>query len=173
MEPKTTLDQRFSSPDAKPTSWDTGRAILEAAPILWITTVRPDGRPHVAPIIGGWIDGAFYFSTGPDEQKARNLETNPHCVVTTGNNRLDEGLDIVIEGDAMRLTDEARMHDLARVYDSKYAPLFHFEVHDGDFGGAIVFRVQPVRAFGFGRRTPQGEEATLMGGIFSQTRWRF
>ena len=45
--PVTTLDQRFSAPDAAATGWDETRRVLEAAELFWITTVRADGRPHV------------------------------------------------------------------------------------------------------------------------------
>jgi hypothetical protein len=50
-------------------------------------------------VVGVWLDGAFYFCTGPAERKAKNLVRNAQCVVTTGCNRLD-GLDVVVEGAA-------------------------------------------------------------------------
>jgi hypothetical protein len=43
------------------------------------------------------------------EQKAKNLEHNRHCILTTGRNSLAEGLDLVLEGDAVRMTDEAKL----------------------------------------------------------------
>ena len=46
------------------------------AELYWITTVRADGRPHVTPLIGVWFDGAMHFTTGLEEQKARNLAAN-------------------------------------------------------------------------------------------------
>ncbi|MQA17498.1 MAG: hypothetical protein GEV09_26410, partial [Pseudonocardiaceae bacterium] len=70
--------------------------VLEQAELYWITTVRPDGRPHVTPLIGLWFGGAMHFTTGLTEQKARNLEQNPRVVVTTGNNTWDHGLDVTV-----------------------------------------------------------------------------
>src|ERR1017187_7176346 len=49
------------------TEWSRGRAVVASAEVYWLSTVRPDGRPHVTPLLGIWLEGAFYFCTGPDE----------------------------------------------------------------------------------------------------------
>jgi nitroimidazol reductase NimA-like FMN-containing flavoprotein (pyridoxamine 5'-phosphate oxidase superfamily) len=72
----TTLDQRNSDPAAVPASWEDTRRVLETAELFWISTVRPDGRPHVTPLVAVWMDGAIYFHTGAEEQKAANLRAN-------------------------------------------------------------------------------------------------
>jgi len=165
-EPTGELDARFSSEGTAPTEWSEAHERLETAEIFWISTVRRDGRPHVTPLIAVLLDGSLYFCTGPDEQKARNLERNRHCILTTGCNDIDEGLDVVVEGDAVRLTEETALHRVAELYESKYGPEWHFDVKDGAFahsaGTALVFEVAPRKAFGFRK----GDE-------FSQTRWRF
>src|ERR1700674_770174 len=97
-DPVTELSA-FNSPGAVPTAGEQGRNKLADAELYWVSTVRPDGRPHVTPLLGVWLAGAMYFCTGPDERKARNLTENPHCVLTTGHSTL-EGLDLVIEGRA-------------------------------------------------------------------------
>jgi nitroimidazol reductase NimA-like FMN-containing flavoprotein (pyridoxamine 5'-phosphate oxidase superfamily) len=61
----------FSSPNATPTEWSQARDELASAEVYWLSTVRPDGRPHVTPLLGIWLEGALYFCTGPNEQKAR------------------------------------------------------------------------------------------------------
>ena len=99
-EPVTKLDGRYSSEGATQTEWTEARRCLQEAEVFWISTVRPDGRPHVTPLISVWLDGALYFCTGASERKAKNLEQNPHCILTTGCNALNEGLDLVVEGDA-------------------------------------------------------------------------
>jgi hypothetical protein len=73
--PETTLDTRFSDPDAAPTSWADTRRALEAAEVFWISTVRGTGQPHVTPLVAVWLDGALHFSTGAEEQKAGATET--------------------------------------------------------------------------------------------------
>lgn len=164
-EPETKLDRRFSDPDATSTDWEEGRRRVEEAELFWISTVRPDGRPHVTPLIAVWLDGAAYFCTGPGEQKAKNLAQNPSCVLTTGCNQLKEGLDVVVEGRAERIGDEALLKRIAEAYESKYGNEWHFDVGGGAFqheeGEALVFEVAPATAFGFAK------------GRYGQTRWRF
>ncbi|RLL65687.1 pyridoxamine 5'-phosphate oxidase family protein [Streptomyces sp. Z26] len=169
-EPQTHLDARFSGPDAVPTPWAEARAALAAAQTYWLSTVRADGRPHVTTLLAVWHDDALHFCTGADEQKARNLAGNARCALTTGCNRFDEGLDLVVEGSAERVTDEHALRALAAAYVAKYGPDWRFDVRDGAFrhsgdeapGGPVpVYRVAPVTAFGFAKGTP------------GQTRWRF
>jgi hypothetical protein len=128
--------------------------------------VRPDGRPHVTPVIAVWADGALHFCTGPGERKARNLAENPHCALTTGAGTLAKGLDLVVEGDAERVADEAVLARLAEAWVAKYGQLWRFTVADGVFrhsgGDALVYRLEPAKAFGFGK-----------GARFSQTGYRF
>ena len=111
--PDTTLDARFSDPAATAAGWDETRRALEDAQLSWICTVRADGRPHLTPLVAVWLDGALYFSTGAGEQKAVNLRGNPHVLLLTGCHRWDEGLDVVAEGDAVQVTDEALLTRLA------------------------------------------------------------
>jgi hypothetical protein len=173
-EPVAELEPQFSSEDAIPTTWTEAREYLEKAEVYWLSTVRPDGRPHATPLLSVWLDGALYFCTGPDERKAKNLASNPHCVLTTGCNALGEGLDVVVEGEASRVTDDVRLGRLADAYLSKYGDNWRFTVRDGAFyhdpgslreedtGAAWVYEVAPAKVFGFGKGEP-----------FSQTRWRF
>jgi hypothetical protein len=112
LEPVDELDARYSSEGVDPIAWARARGQLEAAEVYWLSTVRPDGRPHVTPVLAVWLDRAMYFTTGPEERKARNLAGNPHCVLTTGSNALNEGLDLVVEGAAVRVTDDAVLRQL-------------------------------------------------------------
>jgi len=164
MDPVAELQAQFSSPGATPTPWAEAREHLEQAEIYWLATVRPDGRPHVTPLIAVWLDGALYFSTGESERKAKNLGRNAHCAITTGCNALHEGLDLVVEGEAAQVSDEATLQRVADRYASKYD--WHFTVRDGalygEGGRALVYALPPTKAFGYGR-----------GELFSATRWRF
>lgn len=166
-QPVTELDSRFSDPNASATDWAEARSRLAAAELYWVTTVRPDGRPHVTPLLAVWLDDAMYFCTGPTEQKARNLETNTHCTLITGCNALNNGLDLVVEGDAVRVTDNGRLQRLADEYVTKYGRTWQFTVGDGAFvhpsgqSEALVFEVAPDKVLGFSK------------GDFSQTRWVF
>src|SRR5579875_3172313 len=99
--PQTSLDERYSQPGTEAVSWDETRQALADAQLFWVTTVRPDGRPHSTPLVAVWLDGALHFSTGAREQKAVNLRSNSHVLLTTGTNQWDGGLDVVAEGDAV------------------------------------------------------------------------
>jgi uncharacterized pyridoxamine 5'-phosphate oxidase family protein len=167
-EPAGELDARFSSPGASATPWPQALGRLSAAQVFWLSTVRPDGRPHVTPLLAVWQEDSLYFCTGPGERKAKNLEQNPNCVLTTGDSGLD-GLDIVVEGTAAKVSDEAELRRVADTYEAKYGS--DFRAPEGTWfglgdairdGSALVYRVSPTTAFGFGK-----------GKQFSQTRWRF
>jgi hypothetical protein len=164
-EPVTKLDPRFSYPDAVATPWDETRRALEGAELFWISTVRADGRPHVTPLVAVWLDGALHFTTGLAEQKRMNLRANPHVILTTGCNHWEEGLDVVVEGDAVQVTDDDLLHRLASVWATKWDGQWNFQVHDGTFqhplGAGLVFSVTPTKVFAFAR--PH----------FSHTRYQF
>lgn len=81
----------YSHPDATPTPWAVGREQVAGADTFWISTVRPDGRPHVTPLIAVWHDEAIWFTTGPEERKARNLSHDAACILTTGRSDLSDG----------------------------------------------------------------------------------
>jgi hypothetical protein len=79
---------------------------------FFVATVRPDGRPHSAGVGAVWVDGALYFVSGPGTLKSRNLAGNPSCSVSV---RL-RGIDLVLEGEAHRVTDGPTLERLAAVY---------------------------------------------------------
>jgi nitroimidazol reductase NimA-like FMN-containing flavoprotein (pyridoxamine 5'-phosphate oxidase superfamily) len=155
-EPVTELDQRFSEPGADATGWPETEAVLESAEMAWISTVRSDGRPHVTPLVSVWLDGVAYFTTGPEEQKAVNLDENPHVVLTTGNDTWQKGLDVMVEGEARRVTEQSRLERLAQAWAEKWDGRWQFEPRDGVFHyGAerpsLVFEVVPRKILAFGR----------------------
>jgi nitroimidazol reductase NimA-like FMN-containing flavoprotein (pyridoxamine 5'-phosphate oxidase superfamily) len=175
------LDPRFSSPDATPTDWQTVRRLIDAAKTYWLATVRADGRPHATTIGGIWLDETFYFTTGPTEQKAINMASgHEHVVVVTGHNDW-RGLDVVIEGEAMRVTDAERLRRLAEAFTAKYDDFFRLRESEGRLiwvdgaddaiegrkdavndAGPVAFEVRASKVFAFAK-----------GDAFSQTRWRF
>lgn len=165
-EPITKIDPRFSNPGTVATEWDETRRALETAEIFWITTVRTDGRPHVTPLVAVWLDGAIHFCTGATEQKAMNLRGNQHVILTTGCNHWDEGLDIVVEGDAVRVTDVNVLKRLTETWATKWDGRWRYEVIDGGFRGEgvdpiPVFSVTPSKILAFAK------------GSFSHTRHQF
>lgn len=164
--PTTSLDSRFSEPGTGPTSWTDTARVIETAELFWITTVRADGRPHVTPLPAVWLDGALHFCTGAAEQKAVNLRANPHVALTTGHADWDRGLDVVVEGVAVQVTDDAALRQLAAAWRTKWDGSWQFEARDGAFhhhdgGEALVFAVTVAKVLAFGK------------GTFTHTRHRF
>jgi general stress protein 26 len=165
MTPTTSLDERFSAPGTQAVSWSDTQKVLETAQIFWVTTVRPDGRPHSTPLVAVWLDDALHFCTGETEQKAHNLTTNPNVLLTTGDNGWKSGTDVVVEGAAARVTDDELLGRLAQLWREKWDGQWQFEARDGAFhhshGAALVFRVEPTKVLAFGK------------GTFTHTRHRF
>src|SRR5437764_1356922 len=152
-EPVPELDARFSAPGASATSWAQVLQTIHEAELFWISTVRRDGRPHVTPLPAVWQDGALYFCTGAAEQKGINLARSGSCALSTGTNAWKAGLDVVVEGIARRVTDDALLRGLADAWESKYQGDWHFDVDNGAFhhegGEALVFEVVPAKVLAF------------------------
>jgi nitroimidazol reductase NimA-like FMN-containing flavoprotein (pyridoxamine 5'-phosphate oxidase superfamily) len=158
------IDPRYGDASATPPPWPDIERLLADAQLYWIITVRADGRPHAVPLVGVWQDGAFAFCTGPEEQKKRNLDADPHVAVTTGStgaNGWASGKDVVVEGTAVRVTDAQALQALADAWYAKYGEDWKYEVRGQEFvevshsgggagGGAWVYRVQPAKVLAFG-----------------------
>jgi general stress protein 26 len=159
-----TVSPLYGDPSADAPAWSDVDQRLAEAQLYWIVTVRRDGRPHAVPLCGVWRDGAFFFATGEAEQKMRNLEHDPHVVVTAGPLGAQgwaNGKDIAVEGVAERVVDEALLGQLAEEWHTKYADDWRWDVRDGRFfelsqqgdgvgDGALVFRVAPAKVLVFG-----------------------
>jgi hypothetical protein len=132
----------------------------------WLATVRPDGRPHVVPLGVLWVDGKLYFNAGPGTRKARNLAQNPSCVITVAT----EPFDLVFEGEASKVTDEAKLRRIVEAYASEG---WQATVRDGTLYAEYsapsagpppwdVYEMGPATVFALGTAEPYGA-----------TRWRF
>lgn len=141
-----------SSSGLLPWTWATER--LTNARNYWMATSRTDGNPHVMPVWGVWLDDAFYFSTGTQSRKARNLAENPRCAIGC---ELGED-QIVLEGIAELMTDSVLRDRFAKAYSQKYE--WDMEGFNEPF-----YAVHPTSVFGF---------STAPGAfVESATRWVF
>jgi hypothetical protein len=61
-----------------------------------LTTMNPDGTPHVTPLGVVQLDGVWCFNSGPGTRKSRNLAADPRCVVSVATHPFD----LVVEGSA-------------------------------------------------------------------------
>jgi nitroimidazol reductase NimA-like FMN-containing flavoprotein (pyridoxamine 5'-phosphate oxidase superfamily) len=160
--PVTSIDRRYSSPSAEPTSWAETLRVLEQAELFWLTTVRADGRPHVTPVVAVWGEGGIHFHTGAREQKYLNLQADPHVVLTTGAATWDRGLDVVVEGPAVQVTAKATLERLAPLWKDKWDGRWQLTAREGGFfeddsdEGSMVFSVAPTKIFAHSKGEPFG-----------------
>lgn len=75
-------------------AWSEVEDRLVAARHYWLASVRPDGRPHVVPRWGVWLDGRFWYDGAPTTVHARNVAVHPPCAL-----HLESGTEaVVVEG---------------------------------------------------------------------------
>jgi Pyridoxamine 5'-phosphate oxidase len=126
----------------------------------WLATVNPDGTPHVMPLGALWVDGNLYFTSGAGTRKAKNLVDNPSCVITLATHPFD----LVFEGEAVKVTDDAKLQRIADKYASGgWKPT----VRDGTLYAEYsapsagpppwdLYEMQPTTVFAFGTAEPGG-----------------
>jgi general stress protein 26 len=162
--PTVELHEQFSEPGSTAVPWAEVERVLSTSEMFFLSTVRADGRPHVTPLPAVWDAGTLHICTGDQEQKARNLARQPACVLSTGSSQLHGGLDVVVEGSAVRVTEPARLAQLAALWKSKLD--WDFEVgadafRDADGRTGLVYGIRPVKVLAFGK------------GPYTQNRYRF
>jgi pyridoxamine 5'-phosphate oxidase-like protein len=153
---------------AKPLPWSRALKQLERSTsgTYWLATTSPDSRPHVAAVGALWIDGKIYFVTGSNTRKGRNLAANPKCVFSVSLT----GIDLVLEGGAVRVTDRPTLLRLAKRYAAQGWPAsvsgtaITAEYSAPSAGPAPwnLYVVRPSTVFGVSTAEPSGA-----------TRWRF
>lgn len=134
--------------------WDWAVERLEKAHTYWIATTRPNGQPHVMPVWGAWLANAFYFSTGRESRKARNLAATPQCVICIEADQES----VIVEGTVETTNDAAIIKQFADAYLAKYQ-------WDTEGSNEPIYAVRPAVVFGFIAATGQ-----FTG---SATRWVF
>lgn len=96
--------------------WARAEAAMGGVPTpdhtYFIGTCRLDGTPHAAGIGAQWSEGSLYFTSSPVTRKYRDLSENPKCTISV---RL-QGLDLVLDGQAQRVTDTATLESVASGY---------------------------------------------------------
>jgi general stress protein 26 len=140
----------------KPWSWALER--LEKSHNYWFASTRPEGRPHLMPVWGIWLENSLWFCTGARTRKARNLAAQTECVI--GTEDADEA--VILEGAAREVSDPAEIKKFTEAYNQKYGgnvePLL-------TGAASLVFHVSPHTVFGFDEHAENFAE--------SATRWRF
>ena len=150
-------EQSLSGDASAKTSWDLARDRLanpEHQRTCWLATTRPDGQPHLMPVIGFWIDGAMHVIAGEGTRKARNIAADGRCVIATTSTTLPS-LDLILEGRAEALTDNGEVRRVADFLGDRNWPLEAegnkvFGPHAPTAGAPpyTIYRILPTRVFG-------------------------
>jgi hypothetical protein len=166
--------------DLAPLDWDAVRAglgpALTQAPgtggpdrhTCWLTTINRDGSPHVTGVGALWVDDAFWFETGEHTRKGVNLARDPRCALSLATHDFD----LVVEGEAARVTDPATVAAMAaqwaaggwpaRVDDTGQALTAEYSAPSAGPPPWAVYRLTPARATALATVEPGGA-----------TRWQF
>jgi hypothetical protein len=119
-------------------AWSSVAAKLTAAHNYWIASTRPDGRPHVMPVWGVWVEGAIFFGTERASRKGRNIAANPSVTI-----HLESGDDVVIlDGRASEVRDASTL----AVIDAAYLKKYGMRLTDVP-GDHFIVAVSPRTAF--------------------------
>jgi len=132
----------------------------------WLSTVNAGGRPHAVAVGALFVEGVWWFTSGPGTRKSRDLDANPRCSVSTAT----AGMDVTVEGRAERITDPGVLRRMAAVYSSQGWPATATDEgltaeYSAPSAGPppwSLYRVEPEVAFALATSEPQ-----------SATKWRF
>jgi len=132
------LPKGYADNPASFVDWEWVAEQLTTAENYWLSSVRPDGRPHVVPRWGAFIDGRFYYDGSPETRHARNIMENPNITL-----HLENGYKVVImEGISKPAPkpDPVFANQLAQAITDKYASQgYSPEPTQWDEGGLYVF----------------------------------
>ena len=145
---------KVREPGAKLPWADIERQLVEAR-TYWIATTRPDGRPHIAPVWGAWLDESCVFETTAESVKAKNLSANPAVVVHIDHTEAA----VIVEGRAEPVDDST----LVARYAQECATKYNFDV--GPYlarPASRVLRIVPRVAYSYKEHLGQ-----------TATRWDF
>lgn len=173
-------EQPLAADESGTTPWEFARERLanpESPRTCWLATVRPDGRPHLMPLITFWIDGALHVVAGEGTRKARNLAADGRCVIGMSSTRLPS-IDLVVEGRAAPLTDHDAVRHVAEYLNGQNWPL---EARGDKVYGPnaptagpppyTIFRIVPSKVLGLPGM--YGMEQAGPEGLPKPTRWEF
>jgi nitroimidazol reductase NimA-like FMN-containing flavoprotein (pyridoxamine 5'-phosphate oxidase superfamily) len=126
----------------------------------WLTTINPDGTPHVTPLGVVKRDGIWYFNSGPGTRKSRNIAADPRCVISVATHPFD----LVVEGSAQRVADAAELGAVAATFVGQGWPAkvegdgltAEYSAPSAGPPPWHVYRIEPTRVYAFGTAEPYG-----------------
>lgn len=139
--------------------------LLSTEPVVWLSTVRPEGGPHLVPIWFSWDGSDILVASKPGAQKVRNIRSNPTVMLALG--QPEDDFDVgLLEGRAELLVDPAATV-LPKTHLAKYrTQLAGIGLDAGGFFATYsqVIRIRPTRFLPWRGRTV-GLESTGVAGV--------
>lgn len=126
--------------------WAQVEARLVSSEQYWLATTRPDGRPHVVPRWGVWLDDRLWYDGSPDTLHVRNLAAHSACVL-----HLEDGWQsVIVEGNSAPATPPGVEFGarIAAAISAKYGARGYTpepDAWEGDDAGGLV-RFVPTKA---------------------------
>lgn len=151
-----------------PLAWADAVERFEAGGWFWLSTIRPDGRPHAMPCFAAWSGTSFFVASKATTRKSRNLDANGACVLTKG----ARDAHLIVEGKAHRVIDRSTLarasEAMMRIYE--WPTTVAGDEIDAEYGAPTsggppyrIYEIVPTRAFGM----------PTDGQAFAPVRWRF
>ena len=140
------MPSEYGAVGSKRLSWRWASERLVPAMVYWLTTVRPDGAPHVRPVDGTWVDNALFVGGSSQAGWIRNLAHDARTTVSLPDVRAV----VIVEGEARQVVPDARLAErlaaAARKYESMYGP-----ASPSDYVDKPIWAVVPKHAMGWER----------------------
>ncbi|MGA8544602.1 MAG: pyridoxamine 5'-phosphate oxidase family protein [Mycobacterium sp.] len=134
---------------------------------VWLTTINPDGSPHVTPVGVVTADGIWYFTSGPRTRKSRNLVRDSRCVVSVATDQFD----LVIQGTATQVIDDVELRTVAAAFrDVGWPAVVDGKALTAEYSAPSAgpapwhaYRVAPATLYALGTSEPYGATRFDMG----------
>lgn len=131
---------------------------LEKEPVIWLSSIRPDGAPHLVPTWFAWDGEAIIIRSKPHAKKVRNLAHDPRAMVALGD--AEDDFDVgLLEARAEVLGTDGVPAPLPAPFLTKYRErIAALGITPAEFAAtySATIRLTPARALGWhGRSTPR------------------
>lgn len=122
-------------------SWEHVEERLTRERVYWVGAVASDGRPHVRPIDGLYLDGVIYVGGSPKTAWVRAVVGNPRVTIHLGS--VDDV--VIVDGDAETLRNLPRelRERLAVASNAKFP---EYATTADSYGDGVI-AIRPRRVF--------------------------
>ena len=134
--------------------------LLRSEPVVWMSTVRPDGVPHLIPIWFSWDGESILIASKPHARKVANLRANPRVMLALG--EPDDDFDVGLLEGVAEVLDAPAAEALPASHLRKYRDqMAAIGLTRAEFLAtySLVIRVRPTRYLPWhGRSAPASGE---------------